>query len=336
MAKLATFTCKLLITSQFLISGTEIHVYPKDKFRDYRHHPLSKFQASESSTKKLFWSKSAITEIKNSNFKYTEKPEHFMYTISKEQVNNYTNFYYKDFDYLKQAELPPKIFGKKKPVLNYLSKLFRGPNYNFDIRRSTLSNNLRFEIFGLFTREFIPKNSVIGNYVGKIGFGADADYEKFVYSDKHFEYIYNGARDYIDSAYYGNFMRYVNHQDAPTVEATPIYVPTWLLVKLNRISKKLAKELPDFIETMVFTTIEDIYPGQELFVDYGQNYWADKENMKVRQLTQESMSRHLDLLQVEVSEMKSENEKLSSHIKVIKDTLRELFGEEVDQFLGSD
>ena len=103
-----------------------------------------------------------------------------MYTISKEQVNNYTNFYYKDFDYLRQAELPPKIFGKKKPVLNYLSKLFRGPNFNFDIRRSTLSNNLRFEIFGLFTREFIPKNSVIGNYVGKIGFGADADYEKFV------------------------------------------------------------------------------------------------------------------------------------------------------------
>ena len=34
---------------------------------------------------------------------------------------------------------------------------------------------------------------------------------------------------------------------------------------------------------MVFRTVFNIYPGDEIFVNYGENYWDDKRNSKVRQ-----------------------------------------------------
>ena len=51
-----------------------------------------------------------------------------------------------------------------------------------------MSDSLGFEIFGLFARESIPANSVIGNYVGFQGFGADLNHENYTYSEKHYEY----------------------------------------------------------------------------------------------------------------------------------------------------
>ena len=44
-----------------------------------------------------------------------------------------------------------------------------------------------------------------------------------------------------------------------------------------------------------------INPGDELFVDYGENYWEDQSAKKVRQLSSESMSRHLDELLLDVN-----------------------------------
>ena len=169
---------------------------------------------------KIYWHRNAVKNLKQNNFIYTEIPEFFEYTASIELVNNYTSHILPHL----QDELPVGIFGKKKKTEKYLRQMFTGPRYNFEVRRSTLSNNLGFEIFGLFSREFIPAESIIGNYVGFQGFGADLNHENFTYSKKHFEYIYNGDRDYMDSGDKGNFLRFCNHQDAPTAEALPIFV----------------------------------------------------------------------------------------------------------------
>ena len=323
----------LFITTLISNTSPEVTTFPKDyKFRNFRHIPLSSFKNDKKDQPKVTFHKNVIKQMKEQNFQYTNLPIYYEYTIDRDRVENYTaNLKGREH---KQQDLPADVFGNKRRTVEFLSSLFNGPLYNFDVRRSTLSDNLNFEIFGLFSRDFIPEHSVIGNYVGYIGFGADADYESFTYSDRHYEYIYNGERDYIDSARQGNFMRYVNHQDAPSVEATPVYVPKYSLYRSGKITKELYDKLPTYVETMVFQTIRKIYPGDELFVDYGENYWADKSYNKVRQLSSESMSRHMDEMVGEINEIKEENARLSEMVVEIRSLLKDYFALQGRDFFG--
>ena len=192
----------------------EIKIFPQKpdtkNFRNYRHLPLSSFKNDyknhqKPNKPKIYWSKKVIDQLQKDEFIYTEIPEFYEYTASIEKCNQYTSNEKlltstgRNFTYFDQEEIPSKYRGYKnrKKAWNYLKNtFFQGPRFNFDIRRSTLSNTLGFEIFGVFAREFIASDSVIGNYVGFQGFGADLNHENFTYSEKHFEYIYNGDRDY--------------------------------------------------------------------------------------------------------------------------------------------
>ena len=312
-----------------------LDIYPRDPhFRHYRHLPLSSFkndpkakddpnQNLQNFKKKIYFHKNVVQEIIQQNFKYTEIPQFYKFHVNKFICDNFTIQNDLPKYEHKQNELPSHIFGNKLKVEKYFRNFFKGPLYNFDIRRSTLSNTLGFEIFGVFSREFIPKYSMIGNYVGFQMFGsadlsaAGAD----DYSDKGYEYTYNGARDSIDSAYHGNFLRYVNHQDAPTVQASEIYIPTRILLQQQLINQKLAESLPTYVEAIAFTTIENIYPGQEIFVDYGDQYWESREISRVRQLTTENLSRHISRLEEMVSDLRIENESLQGQIDQLKDMI---------------
>lgn len=339
LTKTTLLSSCLIILNQI---KAETSIYPKDpKWRHFRHLPLSNINKDDPNSPKIHFHKHVISTQNNDNFIYTELPIFYEYTVDREIVNNFTiNLN----PYTQSDALPPNIYGNKKQAKKYLNSLFNGPLFHFDIRRSTLSDSLGFEIFGLFARSVIPANSLIGSYVGYTGFGADHDYEKFTYTKKQYEYIYNGERDYIDSAEKGNFMRYVNHQDAPTVEASPIYVPKEMLwPKLKKLfneqngqlpkAQKIYQDWPKFLETMAFITTKQINPGEELFVDYGQNYWADKSYSKVRQLSVDSMNRHMDELTRQIDELRVENAQLSDTVEAIKDTLQSVLkGKDLELF----
>ena len=51
-----------------------------------------------------------------------------------------------------------------------------------------------------------------------------------------------------------------------------------ILSKINCVCSKKYLQNVDFGYSGLFTAIKDIYPGQELFIDYGDEYWtANKE-----------------------------------------------------------
>ena len=107
---------------------------------------------------------------------------------------------------------------------------------------------------GLFTREFIPKNTIIAEYKGKISTWKEVKNDK---STNGYLYYVNrnmviDARTYIKSK-----ARYAN--DARGLE------------KIKGISNNavyIEKDSKVFIQSK-----KDIQPGEEIFVDYGREYW---------------------------------------------------------------
>ena len=332
-----------------IYAAVETEIYPK---RAVRHLPLSKLKedafdqsSNKKKTKKLYFSRPVIEEFKILDFKYTEIPEYYQYVIPKDELKTltYADQKLSDFQYFNQTLIKTnpqfqKLFDskeyyqltdhdikKQKIAANkYLNQLFDGPQFDLDVRKSTLSELIGFEIFGLFAREFIPNNSVLGNYVGIQGFGASVSPGKFKMSDKEYEYTYDAERDYIDNAYKGNFMRFINHQTAPMVGVEKLYVPSKLLLKTGKITKELYDELPSLIEAMVFTTAQDIYPGEEIFSNYGDGYWTNRNVEPVMQRSVESINRHLKELNKQIVVLEEEREQIVHEVKALRRALEKL------------
>lgn len=93
--------------------------------------------------------------------------------------------------------------------------------------------------------------------------------------------MYEGERDYIDAAIIGNFARFINHQDYPSVEAQPIFVKSSDLKKEGVIDDTIFQEIPEWIELMGLWTLTDIAIGEELYIDYGERYWNGKDYSKI-------------------------------------------------------
>lgn len=106
---------------------------------------------------------------------------------------------------------------------------------------------------GLFAKAPIKKGSVVGHYSGRLLRGSevnvDSDYV-FSFSEKPYQ---NWV---IDGEKIGNHMRFVNHSKRVNLEAVELY---W--GKLPRI---------------VFIATRDIDKGEQLFYNYGSEYWKIK------------------------------------------------------------
>ena len=170
--------------------------------------------------------------------------------------------------------------------LDHLGFHLNVPNFNFDVRRSTLSESLedRDYFSGLFSREKIPKYSIIGNYFGQysIGYAINPfDQSKRIRHAKQNDYKFAGHRDYIDSAYSGNFLRFVNHQEAANCAVESLFVETSSLSLSGSRDDGDDMMMPKHLEILYFRATADIYPGEELFIDYGESYWSFKESHDV-------------------------------------------------------
>ena len=202
------------------------------------------------------------------------------------------------------------------------------------ITDSTTSSNGQSEkdkqlIYGLFAREFIPKYSVLGTYIGKYELGGEIKNPKFVpkadvYIDPvtgekiiksdSTDYSFQGKRDSINAQFYGNFLRFANHQDIPNCFISTFFMPKNQIFNKNSRHHKIKsssihyKKLPKYIETISFFASRDIYPGEEIFINYGPNYWGSREKYgnsqtkieKRRQLSVEQFDQELSFLQGKV------------------------------------
>lgn len=109
----------------------------------------------------------------------------------------------------------------------------------------------------------IPRNRAILEYVGFVL--SDEDFKKY-YNDTNklptyvFELTYLRRKYYIDSGKYGNVSRFINHSCKNN----------------NTIFKKLTERNE---RTAAIITTKEIYPGDEVLLNYGKEYFNKKDRI---------------------------------------------------------
>jgi len=116
---------------------------------------------------------------------------------------------------------------------------------DFDIRPSTIQGAGR----GLFAKAHIAEEDTIGYYTGEV-----IDEQEFHNPDRPFSaYVLWVCRTHIiiGEGPRANYTRFINHSDEPNA----------FLVVSSRW------------KTARFEALRDIAPGEEIFFDYGEDYW---------------------------------------------------------------
>lgn len=111
--------------------------------------------------------------------------------------------------------------------------------------------------YGVFTERDIPSHAYIGTYVGEI-----KRYRFWRRKGNHycFEYASGAFKTpfFIDAAKKGGLVRFINHSDTPNVETIPLFVGGVMHIAL--------------------CTTSFIPQGRQLTYDYGEDYWAHRND----------------------------------------------------------
>merc|ERR1712110_159242 len=158
-------------------------------------------------------------------------------------------------------------------------------------------------------------------YNGLYLIGGKQDYTGYKLTNFGWDYAYDAERDMIDAGPVGNFGRFINHQDEPSIEAQSVVIDKQLAVEKGIIEAGEMEKIKDveFLEIMALYTIEDIYPGQELFGDYGEGYWAEKQHLKARQASFHMHSKVLNSHAKTQEKLKNEVDTLQRRVKFLEE-----------------
>ncbi len=120
---------------------------------------------------------------------------------------------------------------------------------HFEVKRSSIKGAGK----GLFAKKAIRPGDTIGHYTGKVL--TDRQTERKPYSES--VYIMWVCKDHniLGEGPLANYTRYINHKSKPNGQ----------IVTSNRW------------KTARIEAIKHIKPGQEIFIDYGPDYWAEEE-----------------------------------------------------------
>lgn len=117
--------------------------------------------------------------------------------------------------------------------------------------------------YGLFANEAIQKGQLLGEYVGVIDFASNV-------KNTDFAFVYplkiDGKQLSLDCRHYSNALRFANHSDQSNTNTQYIVV--------------------DGRFRLIFFARVDIKAGQQIFINYGANYWwtDDKANVGRKKL----------------------------------------------------
>ncbi|CEF63143.1 G9a [Strongyloides ratti] len=137
----------------------------------------------------------------------------------------------------------------------------------------------RLEIFfknntigwGLRTLEFIPKYSFIGEYVGWYE-DSNALIEPSAYI---FQFGYTEYNIISDARRFGNYTRFANHSCNPNVLTIEANNMDWCSFTEDLDKKNKRKIKYKYIPQIWFIADRDIYPGEELYINYGTAYFSN-------------------------------------------------------------
>jgi hypothetical protein len=161
--------------------------------------------------------------------------------------------------------------------------------------RQSLPDHFRLEEipgkgFGIITKVFIPKFTVVGDYKGEVMTAEEKD-RRYLQSYSHLRqpideewkqsridkgqtitgsYLFgvavpNGADIYVDAEdeYYSLWTRFLNHAPLP----------------FSNVNPKSLHEGIDGKPRVWFVSIRDIEIGEEICFDYGDDYWLPEDNV---------------------------------------------------------
>lgn len=266
---------------------------------------------AEKSQKKIVFAPDCPAKFKEQKFKYSED---FKFVFQRELpiINNYTS---EDDFFIEDFNEQMYWFADED---DYYDQFIHGPRFNLEVKRSQLSDLIPHEMFGLFAREKIPKGSLLGIYNGLTTFGAEADWDNYQLTELAWEYVYMGERDYVDSAFYGNFMRFANHQDQASIDYSNHFIPKTFYFDRGLITVEEFDILPDYIEIIAMYALEDIEAGEEIFLNYGDYYWKDLDVKPVRANNIKQLNKVIVGLETEVQRLERENKQLQYKLSASK------------------
>ncbi len=147
------------------------------------------------------------------------------------------------------------IMNKKEKLILEKLKPYHKSKFNLDISISRIERSG----FGVFTNELIPKGSLIDMYYGK--------YVKGLYGgDYYFRIDDMIGIDALDPP--RCYMAFLNDSNYRPVSKRGLKK-----FKEHSFTNNCRFEVDKVNKTVSIYSIVDIYPGNELFISYGSEYW---------------------------------------------------------------
>jgi len=164
------------------------------------------------------------------------KLNHASKLLKKKKIakNNIEKIYSSDF--IKKIDIIKEFPIRNCPNTDEFCEKFLTPNMGFGVR----------------AKVFIPRNTFIGCYIGELTNNKSCN-ENWKYA-----YSYIFKEFYIDGSTFDSITSFFNHSDKPNVT--------------DRFELHNTDEYEEI--HISFYTTQDVDIGEELFIDYGDDYWT--------------------------------------------------------------
>jgi len=184
----------------------------------------------------------------------------------KEEMRDFNNDHYKTKDHFVWTN--QLVVGRGVELVageNWLSGGLREINNNPQLKRFP-ENTFRLKKVkdfgnGLFAKSFIAKGTVIGEYTGELITEEEEERRYKIYkAHKMSSYFYETKKPglVVDAGHMGNHTRFINHS-------------------CDGDNCRVFMEIIDGVPRVWVVAMKDILQGQELFLDYGKEYFKDLE-----------------------------------------------------------
>jgi uncharacterized protein len=148
-------------------------------------------------------------------------------------------------------------YKRKKMIQNQKKRKSNEYFHHSPFRLKIDKSNIQEAGLGVFTLDFIPENTIIDEYVGNVIETMTPKYNRYYYELQSIDLEAN----------------------IPSIGIDAMGLPRCFMAMLNdatfETNFETNCEFDENVETkkVYVASIRDIEPGEELFIEYGENYW---------------------------------------------------------------